>query len=232
MTLHSLAMSSFPDHSRQTALSAELTTDRTEGELNGGALDLLTEALTGYLDELDESRALCLRHEEATEVCTTPSGLHVTQHVPWNTAAASTVCSAGKAMAGWQQSVFWKTEGQSWAKREQDARRYVGRNLLLIRGVAWEGRPLLLCVSRQPKAGLLRVKVILLSLPVDLPELPVHQAASALRCLEHLLPRKAHSLPLSSLPKRGSLGLREFLMRTTPQNLAASQCFSLGGAGK
>ena len=215
---------------------AALTSTGGKPENEADALDLLTEAIVSYCEEIDECRRICLQHERTTVVYATPCALHLVQLFPWKEKTLAHLRLSVERLPQWDTSPFWKSEKSSWTTllRNIGKRAIPGaRHPLLARGIAWEGRPVLVCASSVQGESLLRLELLLPPILADVPELPLRVVASGLFCLESLLPeRVAAAVPAAAVPQGRSLPLLEYLRRTMPQNLYASQCFSLGGAEK
>src|SRR5947209_2072136 len=193
----------------------------------------VSDALAGYLEEIDAYWTLCLQHEETTEASITEGALHLIRRFHWTAARASYAESAVERLQEWRRSPFWRTDGAAWRACEDAVRTGTSSpgedSQSMIRGISWEGRPILACVSGRESDRLLRVELILLPVWREMPELPLRTVADGLRCHAFLLPKRiALPLPCSTSPS----SIRQLLSRAMPPNLYASQCFSLGSAEK
>ncbi len=199
-------------------------------------LFLLAEGLSGYLAEIIACRAVCRRHEETATVRRTAEVLHVQRRFDPARAPAAHLAARIGALPDWEGTLFWPTEGDRWerllsraaARGKEDP----NSRPVALRGIAWEGRPVLVSIRSRGARAPTDVVTALPALPLDLPEPPLRLVASALRCHEHLLPTSlAPPLPLG-MHGAGWSHLRAYHERATPQNRYASQCFSQRRAGK
>lgn len=204
--------------------------------LDNDGLFLLAEGLSGYLAEIAACRAVCLRHESTATVWLTTGVLHVQRLFDPAPATAARLAARVEEFPGWEGTLFWPSEGERWerfrvraaarGKEDPNARPAA------LRGIAWEGRPVLVNIRSRGSGAPIVVETAMPSLPLDLPELPLRLVASGLRCHEDLLPGYlAAPLPLAKHGE-GRSHLRDYLERATPQNRYASQCFSQRSAGK
>jgi hypothetical protein len=194
------------------------------------ALTACATALGSYLAEIEDYRATCLRYEAGTSMDLVSGCLRFTRAFPWSAAAAAHVTRTAQRLPEWERSPFWESDRDSWLALERQAVAQAGASAappgLLIRGVSWEGRPVLVCASSVSDRLLLTG--ILPPVGAGLPELPLRVVAQGLACLADLLPDGV-ARPLPATVKRGRKEpwtVRDYLARATPQNLCAGQCFS------
>jgi len=209
--------------------------DTSELVTSADTLDLVTEGIISYLDELDGYRLACLRHETTTAVYGTDRALHLVQIFSGAKKTLAYVRRAARTLSGWERSPFWDTDQARWMQllRDTNKRKATGstRNLIFNRGVAWAGRPVLICVSSPADGRFFRLELLLPPLWQEPGMLPLRTVALGILCHEYLLPESvARPLPPSTLPMARYLSPQRYLTRAMPQNLFASQCFSLGGA--
>ena len=216
-------------HSAGTATTDELPMT----EVGTDPLELLTEAITTYFEEIDDCLHTCLRHERTTMAYDTPRALHLVRLFPRKADTLAHLRLTVARLRGWEESPFWQRDKGSWTALQRDtAKRHPAgtERPLLTRGVAWEGKPSLVCVSPSKGQSHFRVELLLPPTRQDLPELPLRTVASGLRCHEYLLPEGvARAVPTMALPPP-CLPLLVHLRRATPQGLYASKCLSLHGA--
>ena len=191
------------------------------------ALFLLTEAIMSYLEEVHACRTVCQRHESTTAVCDMQKMLRFAKFLPWTAAAAASIAAAVKCLPGWEMSPFWTTEKADWLdmKRAVEQHQTGDRvdRLIVSRGVSWQGRPILVCVSSAQSRRFIAVELALPHRGGDLPELPLRAAAHTLLCYEYVRRGVApRDLLHSAADVPGFLTLYKYLMRAVPQNLYAS----------
>jgi hypothetical protein len=200
---------------------------------NDGLPDALA-AVRAYLAELDAYRSAVLRCEPWATVRDRKDGLRVRQDVALADGAAESLRAAVRRLPGWDETVWWPSERKLWKSllyRERAEARVASRRLAMLRGVSWNGRPVLASAWADGDSRL-AVELILPPLPSDLPELPLRRVALALRCHEHLLPTSVTPPLTPPVPLAGGhLTVRGYLSRAMPKNTAASQCIFGGGAG-
>jgi hypothetical protein len=209
----------------------------SEPDLDADALDRAAEAIIAYLEEVHGYRDTCQRHELTAGVYATTNALHVVRIFHASAEVLANLRDAGNRLPAWRDSPWWDSDKERWRQLRKTSKdsstTRSGGPPLFSRGVLWEGRPMLARTCWPGDGRLLRLDLILPAVELELPELPLRQVALGLRCHEFLLPaRVAVALTPCTLPELRSLSPREYLQRAMPQNLYASQCFSLGGAAQ
>lgn len=203
-------------------------------ESGGDTLDLLSEAITSYLGEIDEYSKVCVRHERTTAVWATRHAIRLTKWWSWSEAARN-LCKAVEGLPGWDQSPLWDPRLTACIEQEttwSTTNERTEATFLVARGVTWEGRPMFVRASRDSREQLLEVNLVLPWIPCELPNgLPLRGVAVGLMCYDALVPESvANPLPVTMSHRPGACSIREYLTRTMPQNRYASKCFSLAGA--
>jgi hypothetical protein len=199
------------------------------------ALTPLTEALYGYLAEIEEYRALCAENQSRAFVHMGEEVNHVVRWYALTDRAAACVRASLERLPGWEASPYWAAENACWqelASRQRSATGGSPRRIAL-RGVAWKGKALLIDAAACPREQVLTVAALLLPVrhPV-FPELPLRAVALSLACLEFLLPAAVASpVPTGASRDPATFTIKKFLERAMPKNLFASQCISDLGAG-
>ncbi len=195
-------------------------------------LATLTTALALYLEEVDNDYRACLRHEGTISVAEYRGGLRLTRFVPRTRAAVAYIQKSAARLPGWRQSPFWVQDGRGWEALAR-GRPAATTDGLVFRGIAWNGRPMLIDVRPENARELLVIDLVLPHIHGDLPELPIRRAADGSRCHSYLLPDQiAVARPLSTLSLCGADTVLTYLRRATPQGLYASQCFSRPREGR
>ncbi len=190
-------------------------------------LATLTTALALYLREVDDARRVCVQHEGTTTVSEDRGCLRITRLFLRTRQAIASIRTASARLPGWRVSPFWHTDGSRWQALEHASLRdhVPGAQGAMTRGIAWDGRPVLVRARPRGPGRLLELELLLPSLTRDLPEFPLRTVAEGLRCHAHLLPDcVATAVPLSEVPRPGC-SVRAYLERAMPQGLYASQCF-------
>jgi hypothetical protein len=209
--------------------------DSPEGNVGGDTLDLLAEAITSYLEDIDGYRAACLRHETTTEVIATSSTLRLVRFFSWEQRIADLARRAATCLPGWKSIPLWGTDGEGWERLHRITKRQMHSGEegqpIFSRGFGWEGRPVLACASRCDQQYHLRLELLLPPIQGGFPELPLRRLAFGLACHEHLLPgESAITLTPSTGPVTHIVSPLGYLKRAMPRNLYASQCILPGDA--
>jgi hypothetical protein len=201
-------------------------------EARSDALDVLTEAMVSYLDEVNDARAVCMRHERTASAYADRGIMHLIRTFPWAEEAADRVRDAAERLPRWGRSPLRDAGLGGRGCKKADGRPAGSGRPIFSRGVAFEGRPVLVCISRMDGGQVLGLELLLPRILLGLPELSLRQAASGLLCHEYLLAEAvAAALPAATLAEARFLPLLEYLRRTTPRSLYASQCFLSPGTG-
>src|SRR5438874_975779 len=122
-------------------------------ECNSGAGGLagLTAALASYLEEINECCQVCFRHEKTTAVHVTRRALHFTKHFSWTPDVAAYSRQAVEGLSGWERSLLWNTGETVCIALETEMRKKENERTAgcssVTRGIAWQGSPILVCVS-------------------------------------------------------------------------------------
>lgn len=202
-----------------------------------GDIVAIADALLSYLSELESYRKVCRRHWRTVTVSESKGGLRVCRRLLSAEHGKASLLSQIEGLPGWEATPFWASERIHWEhhllKRQTELRNQAGLQPIIVRGIGWNGRAMLSSAFVSVADAALLVELLLPSLPTDLPELPLRKIALALWCHEYALPASI-ATPAPSHPQPGdeSLSIEEYLQRTMPQNLVASQCFLHGGAEK
>ncbi|MGL4551259.1 MAG: hypothetical protein ACRC33_08725 [Gemmataceae bacterium] len=183
-------------------------------------LDQAAHAILLYLADLTDCREICLRHRTDVGVSRDPHALHLV-------AAAERTPEGG--LARMRSAVEVLPSAGRWQGLQPPDERPVRGEGPIARHVLWEEEPLLVRII--PKEfGLLRVELVL-PRRHEASRLPLRAAASALRCLECLLPPDvARPLPLAELADDSLADLWDSLRRATPENLPSRHCIWPDGA--
>ena len=189
---------------------------------------LLAEALGSYLDEVAQYRSLCTKHEVTTGLCEEGEALHVLRLFPASDVIARHLCQAAARLPSWNESTAWKGNKQEWQELERSMRsRRAGceqQSPLVTRGIAWDDLPLLLFADTRKRDSVLKIDLLIPPLREDLPLLPLRTIAQTLLCHAYLVPEViSPPLPLSKLHGDRASAISEYLKRTMPHLLYASQ---------
>jgi hypothetical protein len=209
--------------------------DTPESDSDDDGLGRLTMALAGYIEEVNDYRDTCLRHEEATVVTSARKTLSLLRLFPLTDAAREHVRNAAERLPGWERSLFWAAEKKACMDLRRRTSILVASeagDVVVTRGISWAGRPVLVSATSTRDGRFLQVNLLIPEITEDLVELPLRRVAHGLGCHEYLLPESiARPVPRSK-HRPDSLPLRAYLTRAMPPSLYASQCLWPGGAGE
>ncbi|MGL4554297.1 MAG: hypothetical protein ACRC33_24300 [Gemmataceae bacterium] len=197
--------------------AAESPPTEEAGQARTDPVELAARAILGYLDDLVACRELCLHYEGSVGVVPDPHALHLVV-----AAELTPECDLARVRAAVEalpSAGRWR--GEPAAENGDET---AGGRKVIARHVLWEGEPLHVAVAPEG-FGLLRVELIFPHRP-EFSILPLRAVASALRCLERLLPPcLARAVPLSELAaEQAAEGLSVWMRRATPENLPSGQC--------
>lgn len=212
-------------------MSNETPPPETNPSGDSGGLSALTTALSLYVEEVADDCRICRRHWETTGVFVAGAGLRLTRYFVHTKPVMSHLRRAACRLPGWRASPFWGGDGVRWESLLQAvvAEDAAADHGLVVRGVSWWGRPVLVRTFPQ-KEGLLALELTLPCVSRDLPESPLRRVADGLRCHSHLIPDGvAAAIDRSRMRQPGSCSVWAYLTRAMPQGLFASQCV-LGSA--
>jgi hypothetical protein len=191
-------------------------------------IGLLASAAYEYLSEIEKLRSLCERHAKSTAIHEKGNGLQVYKMFPRERSIASSIHRTTKTLCDWNTSQFWQPNRSDLEKVERDIRARLTKHKkldeILTKGVAWESRPILIHAYKFQTDSCLKVELVILE--IDVPELSLHTIASALRLHEYLVPDYiAHAKPPYERHECAFATIWEYLWRTMPKELYATQCF-------
>lgn len=180
-----------------------------------------------YLHEIEECRAICERHNKTAAIHDKGETLQVYRLFGRDTAAASFLHSVTKYLPSWEEADHWKLQGGKWSKLQRDVEARMKRHSkllpILTKGIAWEGRPILIHAYKFDADPVMKVELVLPEHQKTVPELPLKVVASALRCHEMLVPEDiAAAKPPYENHETKFLTILEYVERNSPKGLYAS----------
>lgn len=198
--------------------------------IHGGSdgLELLSQALHGYHQEIDAQRSLCDKHTPTAAIHTKGKELQLYRLFERDEATAEHLRRVTDALPSWEETLDWNREGKNWEKLERDitGRMTKHEELLPIvtKGVSWEGRPILIHAYKFEADPTMKVELVLPHVELENPELPLRTIASALRCHEHLVPEGlAQARPPYERHEAEFISIPQYLSHTMPPELYATR---------
>jgi hypothetical protein len=196
--------------------------------LSDESLSLFAEALDGYHQELADQVAICKKHSQTAAIHDKGKELQLYRLFHRDAAVAEHLRNAAETLPSWQEALDWSNEGQKWEKIKQDVTgRMTKHNELLplvTKGIAWEGRPVLIHAYKFEADPMVKVELVLPHVERELPTLPLRTIASALRCHEYLVPSElAEARPPYERHEAEFLSIPQYLSQTMPSSLYATQ---------
>jgi hypothetical protein len=181
----------------------------------------LATALAAYLASVERDSRLCLAQEQFAWV-SGGEDVRISWTLPADRGVTAALRASVAGLPGWDESPFW----HSGLRRLEGAPGPLPAPLV-VRGVCWQGRPVLVEARRESRRGRLRVELLLPALLRDWPELPLRRLADGVRCYLRLVPDDlARAAPRGPGPSPGAETVTAYLTRTMPPDLYASQCFA------
>ncbi len=195
-------------------------------------LSLASEAIHDYLMEIHSMGNICLRHANTAAIHDRGDILQVYRLFKREELTARTLRKASNELEGWEHSPFWPSERIHWTKLAAEVARRVDRHSrqhpIVTRGILWNGRPFLIHAYKFEPDPVMKVEIVVPDLPDSIEELPLRAVASSLECHEYLVPSYI-TTPLAPWVHHEAKfsTISEYLSRTMPTQLYASQCFPL-----
>lgn len=182
-----------------------------------------------YLQEIEECRAICERHNKTAAIHDKGETLQVYRLFVRDDGAATYLHQITKMLPDWGDANRWKQEGTKWQKLERDVearmKRHSKLQSILTKGIAWEGRPILIHAYKFDGDPVMKLELMLPDAEQRMPELPIKVMASALRCHEMLVPEGiASALPPYERHETKFLTISEYLGKHNPKGLYALHC--------
>lgn len=189
----------------------------------------LSEALYGYLSEIDGYHMTCLKHEPTAAIHNVGQTLQVYRMFNTDEITAKHLREATDALPSWNQSTFRKNDGHRWDKLQRDItvrmERHTKQHPIATRGVMFEGLPLLIHAYKFEPDPMMKMEVIVPPYSSPTPELPLRLIALVLQCHEHIVPEYiASALPPYTHHDEKFLTISDFLSKTMPKKFHATQC--------
>ena len=191
----------------------------------------LATALGGYIDDIERDCRECLQEESVATVTDTGGNLRLSWAIPCKRATIAHLREVIDGLPGWKESHFWTSDRprlEALENRSWTGVMVSGPEAVVRRGISWVGRPVLVEAIPITRGKQMVLELLLPAVYREWPELPLRPVADAVRCYRVLVPDDlVRALPRSSLPATGAESIGQFLTRTMPSNLYASQCFAL-----
>ncbi len=145
-----------------------------------------------YLEEIDEDRALCAKHAETAAIHDMEGqNLELYRMFKATANAAEHLRTGAKHLPDWEESLFAKHNIEGWEKLRQQVtqrmEKHGKQHEVLTKGVAWEGRPVLIHAYKFEPDPRMKVELIVPPYGDPSPMLPIQTLAVLLRCHEFLL---------------------------------------------
>lgn len=190
----------------------------------------LVKGIYAYLQEIDHYRSVCERHAATAAIHTKGEALQVYRLFARDADAARTLHQVTKSLPSWEESCFWKGDGQCWKKLQRDVesrmQKHSEQHPIVTKGIAWRSMPVLIHAYKFEPDPMMKVELMVPKISLRSNELPIARLANVLECHEYLLPSySAKALPLYHRHDVNFLTLGEYLSRTMPPSLYASSCF-------
>lgn len=195
-----------------------------------GGLSLLSTAIYGYLEDIANIKVLCGQYEANTAIHDRGRTLQVYRLYERHADTARSIRDMTQSLPSWKESLFWETEYNKFEKLERDVtarmKKHEKLHPIATRGVSWERWPMLVHAYKFEPDPVMKVELVIPKCSSPLPELPVRDIVRALQCHSHLVP-ECVAKPLDPWTRHEAKfsTISEYLSRTMPDNLYATQCF-------
>jgi hypothetical protein len=205
-------------------------------DLQQDGVQLLAEALGGYLQEVERYRAICQQHQHTAAIHMKGKELQIYRLFDRSADATEQLRTASELLPPWEESVFWKYEGDAWKKlhRDVEARMKKHQKLMpiLTKGIEFNNLPMLIHAYKFEPDPMMKVELIVPHSEAMDAELPLRILALALECHDYLLPAYVtHPLPPYTRHETKFATVWEYLSATMPPELFASQASTVPREG-
>jgi len=183
-----------------------------------------------YLQDLDRSRTVCIKHSKTAAIHDCGEDLQVYRMFSSSTKVAKQLHTAAAALTGWEESIYWPLDRFKWEKLKGEVESRVKRHSkqyeIVSKGVLWEEIPILIHAYKFDCDPRLKIELVAPECGRVLPMLPVRLMASILRCHDFLVPAHiANPGPYYAGHEDRFLTISEYLSLHTPPELYAAKCF-------
>lgn len=191
----------------------------------------IAKAINLYLREVEDQRALCLKHHQTTAIHDKGQELQIYRQFDRAEEIASSIRKFGDLLPSWDTTLEWADQKNNLLSLQKSIERRMERHskqhAVYTRGVAWGHRPVLIHAYKFEPDPVLKLEIVLPGIKRHIEELPIHIICSALRCHEYLVPEFiAKPKPPYERHKIDFLTLTEYLTKTMPKDLYATQAIA------
>ncbi len=197
-------------------------------EING--LTMFADAALAYLREIEVQRALCIKHNETAAIHDRGQSLQIYRLFKRDEVTARQMRNATEKLQPWEDSPYWQANRKQWVDMEQQVVRRMEKHHkqhpIITRGIVWEGvMPILVHAYKFEPDPIMKMELIVPPFGNLVPQLPLQLIAASLQCHEYLVPNYiAEPLPPYDHHEAKFSTLLEYLSRTMPRGLYASEC--------
>ncbi len=193
---------------------------------------MLADAMYAYLQEMEECRVICERHEKTSAIHTRGQSLQIYRQFKRDEFTARQIRTTTEDLPSWEQSIYWVKDGflaKAWKKMQNEVELRMAKHSklhpIITRGIAWEGRPILVHAYKFEPDPVMKVELVMGMYESPVPELPLQVIASLLRCHQFIVPDYI-APPLSPWDHHETKfsTIWEHLSRTMSPGLYATQC--------
>lgn len=184
---------------------------KTEEAQDG--LEMLAHALYLFLQEVDGYRAVCVKHDATTELFRARNDtVWLKKSYEETPDLLDQLTRTVERLEGWETSI-WKHDLRQWKAMDK---RIARESSLILRGVTYEGRPMLVRVCRKDNVLEIHLAIIAVWLPGG--DFPMRAVSEGLSFYEMLMPGYFGKPRGVSRLKTGDYPIHAYLKRTMPRD--------------
>lgn len=190
---------------------------------------MLAGALFGYLQEIENYKNICQRHEATTAVHARGKTLQVYRMFPRDEATARQIRRCTDEMPSWEESPFWKSHQQVWKRNLQQIESRMAKHekqvAIATRGIDWRGTALIVHAYKFEPDPMMKVELVVPPTNVPTSELPLQIMAAILECHENIVPSYI-ATPLAPYVRHETqfLSIMDYLLHAMPETSYAASC--------
>lgn len=187
--------------------------------MNDG-IERFCEAIYMFLQEVDGYRKVCMRHDPSTQIVTAKNNtLWLKKRYKNDQAILTHTEKVIGNLEGWEHSTF-RNQLADWEETEKRIARE--RNLLMNRGVAWEGLPVLVTIHLMGDE--IQVSTGQMATHDLIDGFSLKRASRGLGLHESLAPSDIWEPVAVAANRNGDFPIRAYLRRTLPNDLIEMKC--------
>lgn len=196
---------------------------------DGGAAHGLVSALGKYMQITQEQCNICSQFQKTAAVHTKGKTLQVYRMFDRNAKIAENIRTVSSSINTWDSLSDWSSLGSEWNTLQKGIESRMERHTkqvpILTKGIAWEGRPILIHAYKFEPDPFMKLELLAPKKAVEEQELPLSIMASILRCHRVLVPDfLANARAPYERHETEFETISNYLSQTMPKGLYATEC--------